>query len=158
METNGPHIRLVLWKAHKAVETVDKASIAATGLCLSDFAVLEATLHKGPMPVNTIGKKVLLTSGSISTAVDRLAKKGLVQRLQDPSDGRVYLVHLTGEGRRMIEEAYRMHSRNLERATDVLDDEERKTLVVLLKKLGRHAAFLTGQFQTEGSTRREPTP
>ncbi len=144
METSGPHIRLVLWKAHKAVETVDKESIAATGLCISDFAVLEAVLHKGPMPVNTIGKKVLLTSGSISTAVDRLQNKGLVQRLQDPSDGRVYLVHLTDEGRRMIQEAYRIHSTNLERATDVLDDAERKTLVVLLKKLGRHAQSLAG--------------
>ncbi|MCF8078574.1 MAG: MarR family transcriptional regulator [Desulfobacterales bacterium] len=139
MEANGPHIRLVLWKAHKAVETVDKASIAATGLCLTDFAVLEAILHKGPMPVNTIGKKVLLTSGSISTAVDRLAKRGLVQRLQDPSDGRVFMVHLTKSGKQVIEDAYRRHNQNLETTASVLSAEERSALVRLLKKLGRHA-------------------
>ncbi|MGD8368299.1 MAG: MarR family transcriptional regulator [Desulfobacterales bacterium] len=139
MKTDGPHIRLLLWKANKAVETIDKASIAATGLGLSDFAVLEALLHKGPLPVNTIGKKVLLTSGSISTAVNRLANKGLVRRRRDPADGRVFLVHLTERGRMMIEKAYRRHSRNLEATAGVLDPEERKTLVRLLKKLGRHA-------------------
>jgi len=139
METTGPHIRLVLWKAHKAVEAVDKASIVATGLCLTDFAVLEALLHKGPMPVNTIGKKVLITSGSISTAVDRLSKKGLVKRAQDPSDGRVFMVHLTKSGRQVIEDAFRRHRRNLETTAGVLSDEERSTLVHLLKKLGRHA-------------------
>lgn len=139
MKTNGPHIRLVLWKAHKAVEAVDKDSIAATGLGLSDFAVLEAILHKGPLPVNTIGKKVLLTSGSISTAVDRLTQKGLVNRRRDPDDGRVFRVELTGKGRRVISEAYRRHSRNLEAAAEVLDPEERRTLIRLLKKLGRHA-------------------
>ena len=142
MKTSGPHIRLVLWKAHKAVETVDKASISATGLGLSDFAVLEAVLHKGPMPVNAIGKKVLLTSGSISTAVDRLSNKGLVRRRQDPADGRVYRVHLTEEGRRVIEEAFARHRRNLEKAAEVLTAEERQTLVRLLKKLGRHAETL----------------
>jgi MarR family 2-MHQ and catechol resistance regulon transcriptional repressor len=139
MKTDGPHIRLLLWKAHKAVEWIDKSSICATGLGLSDFAVLEAVLHKGPMPVNTIGKKVLLTSGSISTAVDRLAQKNLVRRRRDPADGRVFRVHLTEKGREMIEKAYRRHSRNLETAAEILDPEERKTLVRLLKKLGRHA-------------------
>ena len=139
MKTDGPHIRLVLWKAHKAVETIDKASIAETGLGLSDFAVLEAILHKGPLPVNTIGKKVLLTSGSISTAVDRLTKKKLVRRRRDPRDGRVFLVELTGMGRQIITEAFQRHSRNLEDAAGVLDPNERVTLIRLLKKLGRHA-------------------
>ena len=64
----GPHIRLVLWKASKAVEKVDKASIAKTGFGLSDFAIMEALLHKGPLPINQIGDKVLLTSGSMTAA------------------------------------------------------------------------------------------
>jgi len=145
MKTDGPHIRLVLWKAHKAVEAVDKASIEATGLGLSDFAVLEALLHKGPLPVNIIGKKVLLTSGSISTAVDRLSRKGLVQRRRDPEDRRVFQVHLTESGRRVIEAAYAGHSRNLEAVADVLTANERSTLIRLLKKLGRHAESRTPQ-------------
>ena len=74
MET-GPHIRLVLWKAAKAVEEIDRASIAQTGLGVSDFAIMEALFHKGPLPVNQIGEKVLLTSGSMTAAVNRIEKK-----------------------------------------------------------------------------------
>ncbi|MGD8797969.1 MAG: MarR family transcriptional regulator, partial [Desulfobacterales bacterium] len=83
--TTGSHIRLVLWKAAKAVEKVDRASIAQTSLGLSDFTIMEALLHKGPLPVNKIGQKVLLTSGSMTAAVDRLEGKGFVKRIQDLS-------------------------------------------------------------------------
>jgi DNA-binding MarR family transcriptional regulator len=94
----GSYIRLILWKAAKAVETVDKASIAQTGHVLSDFTIMEALLHKGPMPINKIGEKVLLTSGSMTAAVNRMESKELVERIQDPSDGRRFYVHLTKKG------------------------------------------------------------
>jgi len=136
---SGPHIRLVLWKAAKAVERIDRQSIRQTGLKLTDFMIMEALLHKGPMPINTIAKKVLLTSGSMTAAVDRLQNKGLVQRIQDPSDGRCFYVHLTREGRRTIRTAYDQHQRNLEEIAGVLSVAERKELVRLLKKLGMHA-------------------
>src|SRR5258708_40212975 len=67
-------------------------------MCGSDFAVLEALLHKGPLPVNEIGKKILLTSGSITVAIDRLETKGLVQRRASGTDRRGRIVHLTKEG------------------------------------------------------------
>ena len=67
MET-GAHIRLVLWKAAKAVEKVDRQSIARTGLKLTDFQIMEVLLHEGPLPINTIAGKVLLTSGSMTAA------------------------------------------------------------------------------------------
>ena len=142
MET-GSHIRLILWKAAKAVEKVDRASIAATGLGLSDFTIMEALLHKGPMPINTIGEKVLLTSGSMTAAVNRLEKGGLVQRIQDPSDGRCFYVHLTKSGRKTIQAAYEKHSNNLEKVADVLNGKERDELVRLLKKIGIHADRMT---------------
>lgn len=145
MET-GPHIRLVLWKAHKAVESLDRASIAATGLNLTDFAVLEAILHKGAMPVNQIGRKVLLTSGSISTAIDRLEKRGLVRRRRDMSDGRIFHVELTAEGREIIREAFDRHRRNLDSVVELLSAEERRQLVVLLKRLGYNAEKKKGAF------------
>ena len=74
---SGVHVFLVLWKAARAVESYAEKSITDLEMCGSDFAVLEALLHKGPLPVNEIGKKILLTSGSITVAVDRLEKKGL---------------------------------------------------------------------------------
>src|SRR6266516_998612 len=77
---SGVHVFLVLWKAARAVEAYAEKSISQLEMCGSDFAVLEALLHKGPLPVNEIGKKVLLTSGLITVAVDRLETKGLVER------------------------------------------------------------------------------
>ncbi|MCG6894380.1 MAG: MarR family transcriptional regulator [Desulfobacteraceae bacterium] len=136
---SGPRIRLALWKAEKAVERVDRASIAGTGLQFTDFAILEVLLHKGPLPVNTIGKKVLLTSGSMTAAVNRLEKRGFVRRLQDPSDGRYFHVHLTSLGRRTIREAYATHAQNLDRLAEILSPEERRELVRLLKTIGRYA-------------------
>ncbi len=139
---SGAHIRLILARAAKAIETVDRASIAQTGLNISDFAILEVLLHKGPLPVNTIGKKVLLTSGSMTTAANRLLRKGFIKRKQDPSDGRYFYLYLTVAGRRLIQHAYEKHSRNLDKIAGVLTEEERAQLVSLLKKIGRHAHSL----------------
>lgn len=141
MET-GTHIRLVLGRAAKAIERCDRDSIADTGLAASDFSILEALLHKGSLPINTIGEKVLLTSGSMTAAANRLEKKGLVKRIQDPSDGRCFYLHLTETGRRLIKEAFEKHARNLEKIADVLNAEERSELVNLLKKVGSHAQNL----------------
>jgi MarR family 2-MHQ and catechol resistance regulon transcriptional repressor len=130
-------------RAAKAIERVDRDSIADTGLNPSDFSILEALLHKGPLPINTIGEKVLLTSGSMTAAANRLEKKGFIKRIQDPSDGRCFYLHLTKTGRRLIKKAFDRHARNLEKLADALNDEERSELVRLLKKMGRHAQNLT---------------
>ena len=130
---------MVLWKANKAVEKVDKENIAQTGLGLSDFAIMEALLHKGPLTINQIGGKVLLTSGSMTAAINRLEKGGLVKRVQDQSDGRYFYVHLTKCGHRTIREAYGNHQLNLEKIAEILTNEEKKELVRLLKKVGFHA-------------------
>jgi len=141
MET-GTHIRLVLGRASKAIEKVDRDSIADTGLNFSDFSIMEALLHKGPLPINTIGEKVLLTSGSMTAAANRLEEKGLIKRIQDPSDGRCFYLHLTKIGRRLITEVFDKHAQNLEKIAVVLDAEERSELVRLLKKIGLHAQNL----------------
>jgi len=138
MET-GSHIRLVLWKAAKAVEKVDRESIDRTGLGLSDFTIMEALLHKGPLTINQIGQKVLLTSGSMTAAVNRLERKGLVKRIQDASDGRCFYVHLTKRGHKVINDAFYRHQQNLEKIAEVLTSEERTELVRLLRKLGLNA-------------------
>ncbi|MDP8983424.1 MAG: MarR family winged helix-turn-helix transcriptional regulator [Acidobacteriota bacterium] len=134
---SGVHLRMVLWKAERAMENVDRRSIDKLGLGLSDFAVLEMLLHKGPQPVNTIGAKVLLTSGSITAAVDRLEARGLVRRANDPQDRRARIVHLTPPGRKLITCAFAEHSNTMENAAAILSPSQRSTLVRLLKKLGK---------------------
>ena len=138
---SGVHVFLVLWKAAHAAQAYAEKSILGLEMCGSDFAVLEALLHKGPLPVNEIGKKVQLTSGSITVAVDRLEAKGLVERRAHGTDRRARIVHLTKEGRKLSTRAYVDHAADMERlASGSLTTEERKTLIRLLKKIGFEAA------------------
>lgn len=137
--STGPHTYLVLWRAARAMEARALESIVEVGLGATDFAVLEALLHKGPLPVNSLGKKVLLTSGSITTAVDRLVKRKLVARKDYPGDRRVRVVKLTAAGRKLIQPAFARHEAHLEEIVRVLSRAERATLVALLRKLGKAA-------------------
>jgi MarR family 2-MHQ and catechol resistance regulon transcriptional repressor len=136
MNATGIHLWLVLWRAYEAVRCHAVKHIHSLGLGFSDFAVLEVLLHKGPTPVNTIGGLVHLTSGSITAAVDRLVRKSLVERCSDDSDRRARVVHLTEEGRKLIECAFARHEEALEEATSGLTPRERGQAVMLLKKLG----------------------
>jgi MarR family 2-MHQ and catechol resistance regulon transcriptional repressor len=137
IDSSGVHVWLVLAKASRALAARADRSIAGLGMCGSDFGALEVLLHKGPLPVNTLGRKLLLTSGSITTAIDRLEERGLVTRRNDPEDRRARIVHLTPAGRAMIQKAFAAHAADMERAVAVLTGEERAVLIGLLKRLGR---------------------
>src|SRR5262249_2913153 len=140
----GAHTYLVLWRTARAMEASALQSIADTGLCASDFAVLEVLLHKGPTPVSELGRQVLLTSALMTAAVDRLADRSLVVREADPDDRRVRVVNLTTEGRRVIRAAFARHAADLEAITAVLSQPDRKMLVALLGKLRKQAVPGTG--------------
>jgi MarR family 2-MHQ and catechol resistance regulon transcriptional repressor len=137
-DTSGVHVWLVLGKAFRALaaHAEESSNLSRAGLGGSDFRVLEALLHKGPLPVNTIGPKVWLTPGSISVAVDRLEKTALVKR-RNTDDRRVRLVDLTAKGRALITRTFREHAAAMEEAAGVLSKEERLILLRLLKKLGK---------------------
>jgi len=107
--------------------------------------VLEILLHKGPLPVNTIGPSVDLTPGSISIAVDRLVAKGLVSRVESAEDRRVRIVALTPRGKDLIDSAFRKHSGQMERVFSELSPDELRGLEAALKKIGNRAAALLEQ-------------
>jgi MarR family transcriptional regulator, 2-MHQ and catechol-resistance regulon repressor len=137
-DTSGVHVWLVLGKAFRALaaHAEESLKLSQTGLGDSDFRVLEVLLHKGPLPVNTIGPKVWLTPGSISVAVDRLEKKALVKR-RNTDDRRVRLVELTAKGRALVTKIFREHAAAMEESASVLSKDERLMLLRLLKKLGK---------------------
>src|SRR2546428_5592766 len=87
--------------SHRVLSLLAERSIANTGLCLTDFAALEALLHKGPLTISEIQDKVRLASGSMTAAVDRLEKRGFVVRKTSPRDRRERVVELTAEGKRL---------------------------------------------------------
>ena len=141
--SQGPdHVWLIMMKAMRALTRYAAAGIEETGLGLSDFGVLEVLLHKGPLPVNTIGPIVDLTAGSISTAVDRLVEKGLVSRVESAEDRRVRIVALTPRGKDLIASAFRKHSGQMKGVFSELNQEDLRGLETALKKVGRRAAAL----------------
>src|SRR5579864_8709020 len=139
------HVWLVMMKAMRALTRYAAAGIEETGLGLSDFGVLEVLLHKGPLPVNTIGPIVDLTPGSISIAVDRLFAKGLVSRVESTQDRRVRIVALTPRGKDLIVSAFRKHAGQMRRVFSELSPDELRGLEMALKKVGKRAAALMAQ-------------
>jgi MarR family transcriptional regulator, 2-MHQ and catechol-resistance regulon repressor len=142
MASSGVRLWLILWKAFDAMREHARLHIHSLGIGLTDFGVLEMLLHKGPLPVNAIGVRLRLTSGSITTAVDRLERKGLVERRNDPGDRRTRIVSLTPAGRKLIACAFADHTAAMDRAASGLTPEERDRAVELLKKLGIEAQAL----------------
>jgi MarR family transcriptional regulator, 2-MHQ and catechol-resistance regulon repressor len=136
----APRLWTVLVRCHRAVSQIAEHSVEQAGLCLTDFAALEALLHKGPLTITEMQAKVLLHSGSMTAAVDRLEKKSLVVRTPAPSDRRAKVLELTPEGRRVVETVFRRHAAELERAMAVLNQSEKRQLYSLLKKLELFAA------------------
>ena len=128
-DSSGVHLWLVFMKAFQALLPHAAGSVKRTKLGDSDFRVLEVLLHKGPLPVNTIGPKVWLTPGSISVAVDRLVKKGLVSRKDHPDDRRVRQVELTPKGRALISRGFGEHAAAMEDVANVLSEGSKRAML-----------------------------
>ena len=152
-DTSTPvHAWLVMMKAMQAITRYALANLEETGLGLSDFAVLEALLHKGPLPVNVIGPKVNLTPGSISVAVDRLLAKGFVSRTESSEDRRVRVVALTSRGKSVITPIFRAHVETMEKVFAGLSRQELRQLEHQLKRVGKQAESLFDQSVAKGRT------
>jgi MarR family 2-MHQ and catechol resistance regulon transcriptional repressor len=103
----------------------------------SQFAVLEALHHLGPMTQGQVSNKVLKSVSNITTVIDHLERDGLVRRERDEKDRRVIYVHLTEAGSRKIEAVLPRHVAALVEEFSVLTPKEQETLGKLCKKLGR---------------------
>jgi MarR family 2-MHQ and catechol resistance regulon transcriptional repressor len=142
--TQNPALKLwvVLARAFNAVAEHDRASVARHGLTPAEFAVLEVLLHKGPMLLSEVQKKILVSSGGITYLVDRLEDRGLVARRPCAEDRRATYAELTPEGRALISRIFPDHQARLERALSGLSASEQHEAAKLLKKLGLRAAEL----------------
>jgi MarR family transcriptional regulator, 2-MHQ and catechol-resistance regulon repressor len=141
----APQLWWVMARSHHALRLLAEQSITNAGPCLTDFAALEALLHKGPLTISAIQDKVLLASGSMTAAIDRLEKRGLVVRKSTPSDRRARLVQLTQEGKRVATAYFEKHARDLEDLMSVLSAKEKEQVYASLKKLGLLAAQKLGR-------------
>src|SRR5258708_25403058 len=149
-DSSGVHVWLVFMKAFQARLPQAAGSFKRTKLGDTDFRVLEVVLHKGRLPVNTIGPKVWLTPGSISVAVDRLVRRGLVSRNDHPDDRRVRRVELTPKGRALITRGFGEHAAAMEDVAGVLSKNERLTIAAAFEKI-RQARGRNSQAKREWS-------
>ncbi|WP_129689332.1 MarR family winged helix-turn-helix transcriptional regulator [Gottfriedia acidiceleris] len=145
-ETNRKDIELslklfiVLSRAHRKINDSANKSIASFNLNPTEFAVLELLYHKGNQPLQHIGEKILIASGSITYVVDKLEKKGLVYRNPCSADRRVIYAEITDSGNKLMEEIFPVHEEFLHEQMSDLSNEEKNFLIHLLKKIGYHGS------------------
>jgi MarR family transcriptional regulator, 2-MHQ and catechol-resistance regulon repressor len=133
---NAIDLFLAMQKTYRSMLGRVEQSKKKAGLGDSDFRVLEVLMDRGSQPVNVVGELIGLTTGSITTAVDRMEAKWLVARKNHPNDRRIRLVDLTSKGRKLIERASAQYAIDMDETVNCLSQEERCTLVELLRKLG----------------------
>ena len=131
---------IVLTRAFMAVSAKVDAHISDNGLTTTEFAILEVLLHKGPLLLGDIQRKILVTSGGVTYLVDRLAEKGFVKREECPSDRRARYAVLTPAGDALIRGVFPSHADMIAKAMSGLEPEEQAVATTLLRKLGLSAA------------------
>ncbi|MCA9835753.1 MAG: MarR family transcriptional regulator [Trueperaceae bacterium] len=125
-----------LSRAANATELRINRHLSDYGLTLSQFGVLEALYHLGPLHQHQLGEKILKSSGNMTLVIDNLCKQGLVKRERSENDRRYIAIHLTEEGSRLTGELFPKHVEKVVLAFRSLSSSEQEQLAVLCKKLG----------------------
>lgn len=127
---------IALSRSYECAHRESRKLVAGYGLTFSQFEVLEALMHKGPLTVSEIIDAVLSTGGNITVVVRNLERLGYVVKAANPDDGRSFIVELTERGAHLIEELFPQHMKLLDASLAELSDRELETIVALLKKVG----------------------
>lgn len=125
-----------LMRAAESVTARTSRAMAAAELTISQFGVLEALYHKGPLCQRDIATKILKSSGNITMVIDNLEKRGLVRRERDLQDRRYFTIHLTDAGNSLISEVFPNVLAAIKEEMSVLQQEEQEELGRLCRILG----------------------
>lgn len=145
-----------LARASAAVDARINRPLVEADLTTSQFGVLEAIWHLGPLSHGQIGRKLLKSSGNVTVVIDNLARRGLVRREPDPHDRRISRVALTAAGETLLKRAFPDHVHRVVDTFAALTSEELETLGALLKRLGRAAAAATQPRTDPPAARTDP--
>lgn len=130
---------IVLFRTYRSLHEIVSKMVAKEGLHITEFGVLELIYHKGEQPLQQIGSKILLASGSITYVVDKLEKKNLLKRMTCSKDKRITYAQITEEGREVMDRLFPMYNEKLEELMGILPNEEKEQTISTLKKLGLFA-------------------
>lgn len=126
-------------KLSRAAESVNQRvnrHLQEVHLTVSQFGVLEALYHLGPMTPGVLCNKILRSTGNLTLVIDNLEKRRLVARTQNPEDRRSTIIELTAAGKALIEEVFPRHVATVVQEVAVLTAEEQRQLAALCRKLG----------------------
>ncbi|AJY77349.1 MarR family winged helix-turn-helix transcriptional regulator [Paenibacillus beijingensis] len=127
---------VVLSKAYKVAMDHAVKDMKKRGLSASEFTVLELLYHKGKIPLQRLGEKLLVTSGSITYTIDKLEQKGYLKRVASPEDRRVTYAEITAAGTELFDQLFPPHSEVIESIMQGLTVEEKQIAITLIKKIG----------------------
>ena len=126
-------------KLIRATETISarvREQIAAFGLSETQFAVLEALHHLGPLRATELARKLLRSGANITTVIDNLIKSGMVERRECPNDRRGIYIHLTENGDAAIRRTFPAVAGRITGLFAALDPSEQEELARLTRKIG----------------------
>lgn len=126
-----------LMRATESINNRLNRQLAEQDLTVSQFGVLEALLHLGPLNQKALGEKLLKSGGNITLVIDNLEKSGWVERQRDPEDRRSMLIHLTEEGKKLIRSYFPKHLEHIMKEFEPLTSKELEKLAEMCKKIGR---------------------
>lgn len=132
----------VMLRASQTIEELLRKDMQRFNINLTEFAVLELLYHKGDQPIQRIGEKILITSGSITYVVDKLQQKGYIERVACPTDRRVTFTSLTENGRAFFEGIFPEHQKLVEAIFSPLQQAQSEKLIESIKMVGLHAKKL----------------
>jgi MarR family 2-MHQ and catechol resistance regulon transcriptional repressor len=136
-EVRALNLYIKLLRASNTLMDRVSPAISEGGLTISQFGVLEALYHLGPLCQKELGVKLLLSGGNITMVVNNLEKQGLVVRLKTGKDRRFVSVHLTWRGTELVKQVFPRHLAQLLEAVAVLSPPEQDVLSRLCRRLGK---------------------
>jgi MarR family 2-MHQ and catechol resistance regulon transcriptional repressor len=144
-ETTALNAFIKLVRAADSVSARVEAHFSRIGLTVSQFGVLEALYHLGPLYQKDLATKILKSTGNITMVVGNLEKRGLVERVRDEDDRRHYFVQVTAEGRRLIRSFFPGHVQRIVQEMGKLSRAEQETLGRLCKQVGLGSKAVAGR-------------
>jgi MarR family 2-MHQ and catechol resistance regulon transcriptional repressor len=138
-ETSSAALWVVLARAYRSMAAFVERSVSALDIGLSDFMILEALLHKGPLTMSELSDAALITNASMTAAIDRLEERDFVERVAEKQDRRVRRVQLTAQGTALIKRLYVRHERDLDEVMADVHPSQRAELRRGLKTIGLSA-------------------
>lgn len=128
---------IALFRAMQTIRKSESATLEKGNITSAQFSVLETLYHKGPLRVCELLEKTLSSGGNMTVVLKNLLQEGLILKSRDPDDGRAHVVQLTRKGFQLIDGIFPGHVEEVRSVLAPLDEDEKKELVRILKKLNQ---------------------